>query len=116
MSLEKQLEGLLREIRELKEWRRLPTLLTPKRAAAELSISVRKLLGHVAQGDILASRIGPRGRPMIPADEVLRIARPKAAPRPSPAKPPSRRPRGTGSVDDELRKVDAALRSRRKKS
>jgi len=104
-----RLMGEMKALREDRE-RSLPTVLSKRRAAEELSISLSKLKGMIRQGAILVCEVG--GTTGIPASEIRRIASAvldTKAPR-------MRRPRRalrTGSPKDEAAEVRSALRRRK---
>ena len=109
MDRDQALGELLREFRELKErvvelnW--LPSALTVTRAAAELSVSAKKLRRMIADGSIMTCEIGKTK--MIPRIEIERLTTPQA-PVPAP-----RRPRGAArrsSPKAEAAKLRQALK------
>lgn len=113
-ALQGLLERLLMEVQALRaDPGRLPTVLTKKRAAAELSISLSKLKGLIRAGEILVCEVG--GTTGVPASEVRRIAatlRESKAPRPRTAR--RTRPAGRAlNPAEEARRVRDALRKRR---
>lgn len=69
-----EVSELLAFIRDLAASRGLPTLLTLKAAARELSVSETTLKGLVRNGDLQVVRIGARR--MVPASEIRRLAIP----------------------------------------
>lgn len=66
------LEVLLAEIRSIRSEQRLPTVLSKKLAARELSISVSKLKALIRAGDILTCKIGRTTG--VPSSEIVRLA------------------------------------------
>lgn len=99
----------LREIRELVT-APLPKAMTFDRAARELSISIPTLRRMVRRGEISTVKISRRM--MIPASEVERLTTP---PEQKSRQPRPRRAQARYSVAEELRKLDAALKSKRKR-
>ncbi len=67
-----QFQCLLEEIRTLRDLQGLPTILTKKRAARELGVSLSKLKGLMRRGELAVCEVGRTT--MIPASEVTRIA------------------------------------------
>lgn len=97
-EVETKLDELLNEIRGLKREAGLPTVLTKRRAAKELSIGLTKLEQLIAGGQIATCDVGDRK--MVPASEIARLATPKALSpksRPSPPKRGPGRPKGSKS-------------------
>jgi len=71
---------VLAEVRALRlmiEGRGLPQVLTMKRAAVELSVSLSQLGVLIRSGSLLTVTIGKRR--MVPASEVRRLATPETA-------------------------------------
>lgn len=75
---EQELERIVQQLRQefLGLRLQLPAVLSKKRAAEELSISVTKLMELVRCGAVLTVKIGKTK--MIPASEVRRLATPKS--------------------------------------
>ena len=106
-SLEGKLHEALEELRLAMGamQRALPRVLTLSRAAAELSISKRKLQDLLAKGFIQSVVID--GRRMVPSSEIDRLATPVK-------KRVARRqePQRTGRPADEAAAVRAAMKRR----
>jgi hypothetical protein len=113
--LELLLEELLVELREIRQTRRLPAVLSKKRAAQELSISLSKLKGLIRSGDIMVCEVGDTT--MVPSSEIRRITEAAQAPAsPSRSPRPSRTARKVtkpASPAEEARKVRVALKRQR---
>lgn len=105
-----QFQRLLEEIRALRDLQGLPTILTKKRAARELGVSLSKLKALIRTGEIAICGVGRTS--MVPASEVRRIAasaRREAAP---PARPARARKAKHAGAAEEASAVRAALKKR----
>lgn len=88
----------------------LPTVLTKRRAATELSVSPSKLKAMIRKGQIMTCEVGDSTG--IPSSEVLRIASAQGRPKPErPARTP--RPPRVPKGPTEAEKIRAALGKRR---
>lgn len=77
-NTEKRLEELLEEVRNLKSFSRLPTVLSKEDACRELGgISLSTLNRMIREGRLLTCALGRSGRG-IPRTEIERIGRPDA--------------------------------------
>ncbi|QQR47795.1 hypothetical protein JKA73_17830 [Myxococcus xanthus] len=108
------LERLLLEVQALRGGmdKPLPTVLTKKRAAEELSVSLSKLKAMIRSGEILVCEVGSTTG--VPSSEIRRIAAARSsvkAPRPSGAR--ARSSRRATSPTEEAAQVRAALRKQR---
>lgn len=107
-SAEQLLREVLRALGRLEERaspESLPMVLTPKRAAEELSIGLTTLQEMIARRELLTVKV--RGRHMIPTREIIRISTPKETHAKTPA------PKGHSKKVDvrtEAEKVLSALR------
>ncbi|MBN1208967.1 MAG: helix-turn-helix domain-containing protein [Myxococcaceae bacterium] len=105
-SLERMLEELLAEVREVRSWGALPTVLTKRRAARELGVSPSKLKQLIRRGELAVCQVGRST--MVPASEVQRIA---ASARRKPAAPGrARKEKRPTSPAEEARAVRSALK------
>lgn len=115
VNMETVLRDLLAEVREARTWAALPTVLTKRRAARELSISLSKLKALIRDGELSVCEVGRST--MVPASEVLRIAdsarREEATATQRPRQ--SRKARGTSPVE-EARKVRQSLKKHPRRS
>lgn len=108
MEREELLGELLREVRAALDgrWERdLPSALTMVRAAAELSISVRKLRRMVAEGEVFTCEVGKVK--MIPRSEIERLTTPQQTPQRTRRR---QTPAARGGSKSEAAKLRAALR------
>ncbi|NTX07008.1 hypothetical protein [Myxococcus sp. CA040A] len=105
-------ERLLSEVKALREDRErpLPTVLSKRRAAEELSVSLSKLKGMIRQGAILVCEVG--GTTGVPASEIRRIASAVLGTKAPRVRRPRRSSR-TGSPKEEAALVRSVLRSRK---
>lgn len=110
-SMEQVLEALLAEVREAKNWTALPTVLSKKRAARELGISLSKLKTLIRTGDLATCIVGRTA--MVPASEVQRIAAVRKKPV-APARSGRARSKkaSTRPTPSEAEKIRAALKRR----
>jgi hypothetical protein len=110
-TAELELLSLLRaEIQELKT-HRMPTVLTYKAAAFELSVSLTVLKSMVRSGEI--QTCARQGRKGIPASEILRIAQPKIAAAPRRAGGRKAQPKYDAKAEAE--KIRASIKADRKR-
>lgn len=112
-TLEQKLDAIFASLESLKakEDRPLPSVLTFKRAAFELSIGLTKLKSLVRAGKIATCEVGDRKG--IPSSEILRIARPQGAS--APMRSGGRKAQPKYDVNAELAKLDAATKKRRRR-
>jgi len=112
-TLERILEELLVELRAVKNSAALPTVLTKRRAALELSVSLSKLKGLIRAGEIMVCEVG--STTMVPASEIRRLAqsaRAQASNSSSSRPAHTRASRKPTSPAEEARQVRDALRKR----
>jgi hypothetical protein len=109
-ELRQLVEDLLKEVRELRGGTGLPSVLTKQRAARELSISLSKLKGLIRAGDIAVCDVGKTT--MVPASEVLRLAKAMRRVAPQRARPVKRTRQQGLNPAEEAAKVRGALKKK----
>lgn len=114
-TLMQELLRRLERIEEIAAMPRLPTMLTKKMAAHELSIGLSTLKGLIRRGDLLVTQVG--GRTMVPVSQVRKFLSIPAAARG--AGPLPREPLGSSNrrkaARSEAERIRAALKSQRSK-
>jgi hypothetical protein len=117
-SLEETIRSLMREVQllraDLQRQAQRPVILSKKRAATELSISLSKLKTLIRTGEISVCEVGRTT--MVPASEVARLAearKSRTAPVPSRSRPATARKASPAAARSEADKIRAALRKPR---